>query len=327
MIKYLVGIFCACALFFTSCGSSTKRGYALREWMTPNEQVKVLCTTEMISDIVRYVGDGHVDTLTLICGELDPHSYELVKGDAEKFAVADVVFFNGLGLEHGASLYNQIHLHSHAVRVTRAIPDEALIREGDQIDPHVWMDVSLWKKTIEPVVGALSAERPEYAADFQKRARELHALLEEEDAKITALLHTLPASRRYIVTTHDAFQYFTRRYLSEAEEVTGNSWMSRCSAPEGLAPDSQMSMHDILSICDYLVEHEIPVVFPESNLSPDSLRKVASVCKQRGFPVLICTKPLYGDSVGSKKDNADSYVGMMRSNARTIHSYLSAEVQ
>jgi len=323
-MKYVLGIVVCFCLFFTACGGAKRQGRALHEWLQPNEKVKVLCTTEMIADVVRRVGGERIDTLTLITGELDPHSYELVKGDAEKFERADVIFCNGLGLEHGASLSTKIKQHKKSVTVTKSITEKDLIVIDGQLDPHVWMDMTLWVQTVDPIVSALRSIDTEHATEYVERGNILKEEFRNQEAKIVQLLHSIPEEKRYIVTTHDAFNYFTRRYLAKSEEASSGSWKKRCSAPEGLAPESQMSMQDIMSISEFLVEHKIPVVFPESNLSPDSLRKVASVCEGKGFRVLICTKPLYGDSVGSAADGADSYFGMMSVNAKTIHSYLSA---
>ena len=75
-----------------------------REWMDSNGKLKVLCTTVIIKDVVEGVGGEYIDVISLINGGLDPHSYELVKGDNEKFQCAEVIFSNGLGLESGTSL-------------------------------------------------------------------------------------------------------------------------------------------------------------------------------------------------------------------------------
>src|SRR5271165_630667 len=78
------------------------------QWMSRNGKLKVLSTIEMINDLVVQIGGEYVDSAVLIQGELDPHSYQLVKGDDEKLAFADIIFFNGLGLEHGPSLQSYL---------------------------------------------------------------------------------------------------------------------------------------------------------------------------------------------------------------------------
>ena len=95
------------------CGSSPES--PLHRWMQDNGKVKILSTTAMIDDLVGQIGGDRVDHLVLITGEMDPHSYEMVKGDEEKFSCASLIFFNGLGFEHGASLRAQLQNHPHAI--------------------------------------------------------------------------------------------------------------------------------------------------------------------------------------------------------------------
>ena len=65
--------------------------------MEPNGKLKVLSTTAMLHDLVKQIGGDEIDSTVLICGDLDPHTYQLVKGDGEKLSFADLVFYNGLG--------------------------------------------------------------------------------------------------------------------------------------------------------------------------------------------------------------------------------------
>src|SRR5579871_5638784 len=96
-------LYSLCLLFLWGCSNSTAPS-AMDPWVEQNGKLKVLSTTAMIDDVVRQIGRERIDHLPLIMGEIDPHSYELVKGDDEKLSMATLIFFNGLGLEHGASL-------------------------------------------------------------------------------------------------------------------------------------------------------------------------------------------------------------------------------
>ena len=102
----------------------------------------------------------------LIQGDLDPHSYEMVKGDGEKLSGADLIFYNGLGLEHGASLSAILQGSPNAMAIgekIKSICPERILMRGGAIDPHIWMDISLWQKGIDPIVEALSGADPEGA--------------------------------------------------------------------------------------------------------------------------------------------------------------------
>ena len=314
-------LLCCLGLFGCSRDPAQSPPSELETWMTPNGKIKILCTTAMIDDLVGQVGGNRVDHLTLIVGEIDPHSYELVKGDDEKLSNAQIIFCNGLGLEHGASLRSWLETHSDIValgnEIQKKYPEE-ILRLGGQWDPHIWMDVSLWSKAIDPIVQALAQEDPQHADFYKKNGEELLTRMLEIDREILERLQAIPSDKRFLVTSHDAFHYFTRRYLAAPDEKGSCEWEKRCAAPEGLAPDGQLSAIDIQKIIDFLCCCQVGVVFPESNVSRDSLKKIVNACCEKGIDVKISQEALYGDAMGAKGSDAGTYLQVMVHNSEAI---------
>lgn len=299
--------------FFIGCATQNR----LNSWMKEDGKLKILSTTAQVGDLAAEIGGERVDALVLIQGDLDPHSYEIVKGDAEKFLRAQVIFHNGLGLEHGASLSALLRDSPRAVAVGDRIREKnpgAILKKGQSLDPHLWMDISLWAQAIDPIVEGLSAADPEGASYYRARGEALAAKMREAHVRLKERLHRIPAQKRYLVTSHDAFQYFTRSYLAEPNEEL---WSERFEAPEGLAPDGQLNPLDIQRIIDYLKAKKIAVIFPESNVSRDAIKKIASSGKELGLDIRICSEPLYGDAMGGL-----SYLEMMERNAEVIQRNL-----
>lgn len=288
--------------------------HPLKEWMADSERIKVLSTIAQINDLVSEIGGERVDSWVLIQGSLNPHSYELVKGDGEKFDRADLVFYNGLGLEHGASLFSCLHSSGKAASVGDEIlkrhPERILYKRGE-VDPHIWMDVSLWENAIDPIVEKLSEKDPEGAAYYRERAESLRERMQSTHGDLFEMTHRIPADRRFLVTSHDAFHYYTRAYLSDGEE----HWQERFAAPEGLAPDGQLSTSDIKRIVEFLSAHRIEVLFPETNVSRDSIRKIIQSGNEMGLSLRICEETLYGDAMDG--DHL-TYLEMMRHNTEVI---------
>lgn len=300
-------------LFFSFCLGCSRHERADFQWHHHNGKLKVLTTIAMINDLVAKIGGEEVDTISLIRGELDPHSYELVKGDDEKFARADLIFYNGLGLEHGLSLRQNLENNPKAIAVADAllsIPGQVLQVDG-QYDPHVWMDVALWVQTIDPIIKALCEKDPTHSVAYQQRGEALKATLRDADEKIFSTLQAIDEKKRYLVTGHDAFHYFTRHYLAAKQD---EEWQIRCKAPEGLAPESQMSVSDVIEIISHIETYQIGVLFPESNVSKDSLRKILTACQEKGFKIHLCQDALYSDSMGE----AFNYLEMIHHNVRII---------
>lgn len=306
-----MGWFIVCILCLMGC-SAPERKSDIGEG-----KLKILSTTAMIDDLVGEIGGDRVEHLPLIYGEIDPHSYELVKGDSEKLLFADIVFYNGLGLEHGASLHYQLEHHSAAIPLGDWIlehhPDQA-IRVGQEIDPHIWMDISLWRLAITPILEALIAKDPEGEGVYRAHAEAFAAKMENAHLEIYKRLQLVPEAKRYIVTSHDAFNYFTRAYLAEPSERSSLQWKKRFDAPEGLAPEGQLSTSDIQKVIHHLIEYHIQRVFPESNVSQDSLKKVVHACAHQGLTVVLSKETLYGDSMGPQ----GNYLGMIEHDAAVL---------
>lgn len=311
MRKYLVFL-----LILVGCSQGPSPDAA---WFQESGKLRILSTIAMIHDLVQEIGGDHVSSVPLIRGELDPHSYELVKGDDEKFAVADLIFYNGLGLEHGMSLRQNLENNPKAVAVANPIlernPETILIVDG-QYDPHVWMDISLWMQTVHPIVTALCEKDPAHAEIYRVRGKHLLERMQQADQDAFERLQAIPSEKRYLITSHDAFNYFTRHYLATPGE---EDWRSRCKAPEGLAPEAQMSVSDVLELIAHVQRFQIKALFPESNISRDSLKKIMAAALEKGAQVRISPHALYGDSMGK----AASYLEMIGHNVEVITEELN----
>lgn len=311
--KKIVSVILASASFI-GCSNNSSSSHPEN-----SHQLKILSTIAQISDLVSEVGGDRVESKVLVRGELNPHTYELVKGDDEKIGRADLIFYNGLGLEHGASVAAMIEEHPNAVPLGDAIQKknpEKILWKGPLQDPHIWMDVSLWQETVDPIAEALALADPAGASEYFSRAAALKEKMEKTDREIFNRLQKISPEKRYLVTSHDAFRYFARRYLVEAGEL---NWEDRFQAPEGLSPDAQLNPGDLQRIIDHLSRYRIETLFPESNVSRDSIRKLVDAGKKMGLKLRICGDSLYGDSFRG------SYLEAMKHNAVSIANALEGE--
>lgn len=305
-----------------------ERKQMARDWMAPNGKLKVLATTAMIGNLVEVIGDSHVDVLVLIQGDADPHSYQLVKGDDEKLSYANTIFYNGLGLEHGPTLQSYLLNHTKAISLgnyIQGIKPTEIIHVGQETDPHIWMDVSLWKNGIPLIVHVLSEQDPQHAEEFRKNGQMLYTELNQEDSRIVQYMHQLPEDKRFLVTSHDAFNYFVRRYLATPQEAENGTWRKRVDSPLGLSPESQLNAHEIVAIIDYMQKYQIHVLFPESNLSHDAVDKILSAGKEKGLDLKVSPHALYGDAMGPKGSSGDTYLKMIWYDAKVIRNELAEQ--
>ncbi len=318
-----------CVLFLTSCSSSKNQHSTLQadasSSQTQDQKIHVLCTTGMIRDLVQQIGKDHITTEVLIKENLDPHTYELVKGDGEKLSEASIIFYNGLGLEHSPHLFMHLkkHPNSHALGdyIASKFPNE-LIYVDQQVDPHIWMNVALWKESIDLIVQVLLKEDPNNSEVYLSNAHILSNEMSQTHHTIMSMLQELPENQRYLVTCHDAFNYFTKVYLSTTEEAKSEVWRERCKSPEGLSPDSQLSLADIQEVVQHLKKHDIQMVFPEANVNLNSIKKIMEATKKMGLSVHVSPYYLYADSLSKKGEPQDTYLKMIHYNAEIISKCL-----
>lgn len=273
--------------------------------------LSVVATTSMIADLAHRVGGEHVTVTGLMGPGVDPHDYQPSTSDVIKMGEADVVIYNGLSLEERfVEVFDSLSERGVlSIVVAEGISerDYRNPEEDDDLeyDPHIWFSVPHWQEGTQHVADQLSEKDPENASAYQQNAKEYIEDLEELDAYIRERIEEVPEQSRYLVTAHDAFQYFGAEY---GFEVVGL---------QGLNTQTEAGTGDISRLADFLVEKEIRAVFVESSVSPRNIEALIEAAGSRGHEVTNAGE-LYSDALGSAEENAETYIKMYTSNIDTI---------
>jgi manganese/zinc/iron transport system substrate-binding protein len=268
---------------------------------------RVVCTTTVVADLVRQVADDRVAVDCLMPPGVDPHSYRATPRDADRLAGADLVVTSGLRLEGRiADLLARLGTRVPVVAVADALPRDGLLAtSADSFDPHVWFDAALWGRCAPVVAEALARIDPEAAADHRSRAEAYARRLAAVDADVRARIATIPASRRVLVTAHDAFRYFGRAYGLEVVGVQGTS------------TESETGLGDLNGLVDLLVDRRIPAVFTETSVSDRTVTALIEGAASRGHSVALGGQ-LYSDSLGGPGSGAETLEAALEANVATI---------
>jgi len=273
----------------------------------------VVATTGMIADLVDAIGGGRIELSTLIGAGVDPHLYKPLRDDVVCVLDADTVFYNGLFLEGRMSeLFGQAaSLSRLVIAISDGIPESSWLGEPgtDAADPHLWMDVSLWSKATELVQDTLVRVLPDDQAWLRQRGEELRDRLEALDRRGLEALLSIPQSQRVLITSHDAFQYFGRRYGVEVQGV------------QGISTTSEAGLKRIPELIDLIIARSVPAVFRESSVAGKLIHAMVEGAAARGYQLQLGGE-LYSDALGPRGSGADSYIGMMEHNFRTIATAL-----
>ena len=268
----------------------------------------ILCTTGIIGDTIQRIVGGTAHVHSLMGPWIYPHLYKAREGDVHRLANADIIFYNGLHLEGKmAHALEQMNRYTPSIALSDVLPVDSLLQTevGGIYDPHIWHDVTLWIKIVEYATSCLCKRWPEnsklYATNSQKLCEELRTL----DAYIRKQIATIDSKKRILITAHDAFSYFGKRY---GMEVVGL---------QGVSTDAEISTSAIQELVDYLVEHQIHAIFVESSIPKRSIQAVHDAATARNWYIIIGDE-LYSDALGDADSGAHSYGAMIRSNVDAI---------
>lgn len=278
----------------------------------PKEQngpLNIVATTGIIEDgLLHIVGDS-AKVSSLMGPGTDPHLYKPTPGDVKMLDDADVIVCNGLHLEGKmAEMLDKYALEKPVIKVSDGIAKEDLIKSvdlDDSYDPHIWFDTQIWMQGMQHVTNELSEidsiNASYYAGNFERYNQEV----EELDQWVFDQLNLLDSNHRILITSHDAFSYFGRRYNIEVRGIQGISTLS------------EVGLKEISDMVDFIIGRKINAIFVETSTSQKTAESIVDGCRAKEYEVLI-KGPLYSDALGEKNSDAGNYIGMIRANVTTI---------
>jgi len=187
------------------------------------------------------------------------------------------------------------------------IPEE---KYSKYADPHVWGDPMLWAKTILVVVKALATKDPENGDKYASRGAAYLAELAELNNWAQERLSEIPAERRILVTSHDAFMYYSRAFKFEVRAI------------DGLAPGDKGGPKKVKELIEFIKDKQLKMIFPESAANS---KGIAAIAKDAG--VAVSEHELFADATGKRGEmetvngetyDVGTYIGMMKHNVNAI---------
>lgn len=277
-------------------------------------RIQVATTTTMVTDMVRQIGGDRVQALGLMGPGVDPHLYKPAVADGLKLRKSAAIFYSGLMLEGRMSdLFARMGRGGKKVYpVTESIPERRLLEPEEfegHWDPHVWGDPVLWSLCIDTVVEGLSAADPAGKTHYAKRGVEHKAQLAELHEWAKKRIAEIPESRRVLITSHDAFNYFGRAYGLKVIGV------------QGVSTVNQAGLADISKTVDFIKKRGVKAIFVESSVSPAVIERIS---KDAGVKIGgelfsdACGAPGQMESGGGERYDVGTYIGMIKHNVNTV---------
>jgi ABC-type Zn uptake system ZnuABC Zn-binding protein ZnuA/ABC-type Mn2+/Zn2+ transport system permease subunit len=271
-------------------------------------QVEVVATTTQIGDFVREVGGDAVAVHQILQPNSDPHAYEPRPSDVVATAEAKLVFVNGDELDGWMEqVVSGSGSGAEVVDLGAAVPERlpgtsSGSAQVARYDPHWWHDPRNVEAAVREIERRLAAADPVHRRAIERNAGAYLRHLRALDAGIARCLGAISPARRKLVTDHDAFGYFARRY---AIDVVGAVIPSQTT-------EGQPSAKDLAALVETIEREHVRAVFPESSVSATVAERIAS---QTGASSAYA---LYGDTLGPAGSPAATYVDMERANAEAM---------
>jgi ABC-type Zn uptake system ZnuABC Zn-binding protein ZnuA len=289
----LAGVVAACAGSQAQSGTAGPGAAGLR----------VVATTSVLADLVRSVAgpDAVVDSLVPRGG--DVHTFDPAPSDLGRVAAADLIVGNGLGLDDWViELAKDSGATAPLVALGEDLPGVTYLDEQNpaehNVNPHLWLDVSVAGAYVDRIAQALETARPGDAPQIRARAADYAARLAALDAELRGRFGALPADQRRIVSFHDAFPYFARAYGLEIVGVVVD------------APGQDPSAGEVAALIDAIRASGARAILAEVQFNDRLARQIAS---ESGASVI---SGLYTDSVGDPP--LDTYEAIIRQDADLI---------
>ncbi|MBC7391378.1 MAG: zinc ABC transporter substrate-binding protein [Opitutaceae bacterium] len=298
LLFYRIFLTLSLSFLFYSCQNTEKK-----------ERFYVVTTTGHIADLVRNVAGNKATVAPLMGAGVDPHLYKASLSDLKLLQSADIIFYNGLHLEGKmGEVFHKLSRTKKVFAVSDGIPRDSLLmvdEENHIPDPHIWFDVEVWQYCLDKVCKEMilaDPENKEYylanAAKYRKELNDLNILIKDK-------FQIIPRHERLLVTAHDAFGYFGRRYDVEVIGLQGISTLS------------EYGLNEITTLSRMLISRKVKAVFIETSVSEKAIQSVIEGCKQQGHLVKIGGS-LYSDALGAANTPEGTYIGMQKANLKLI---------
>jgi len=301
---------------------------ALAQDAPPAQKLPVVATFSILGDLVHQVGGDRVRVSTLVGPNGDAHVFQPSPADAKKIAGAKVVFVNGLGFEgwidrlvKSSGTRAKIFVASKGVEPREMAEEEEDGHDHDNTaeahghdhghdhggtDPHAWQSVANAKLYVANIRDGLIAADPDGKATYDANAAAYTAKLDALDNEVKAAIVRIPADKRRIITSHDAFGYFGAAYGIEF------------IAPQGVSTEAEASAKDVAKIIRQIKAEHIPAVFMENISDPRLVKRIAN---ETGAKI---GGEVYSDALSDDKGPASTYIDMIENNIREFSSALSS---
>ncbi len=279
-------------------------------------QPTVVATNSVLCDITKRIAQETIALKCLLNPGSDPHVYSPKPQDRKAIETAKLILYGGYDFE--PSIIKLIQATSNpAPKIAvheMAVPNP--IRGGHhhgnsghnhggtdgKADPHVFHSAENGVKMVTVVQQELTKLNPNQRSRYAANAKRLTGELTQIHTWIRSQIKTIPLKQRWIVSTHDAFEYYARTYN-----------LGLAPTLQGISTEERPTAFRVAQLVQEVKTIGVPTIFAEMTVNPKLITAVAKEAK-----VKVSPRKLYADGIGVAGSEASTYPRMLIANTRAI---------
>ena len=274
----------SCLLVFSlaSCGKAAPANEEAKQ-----SETKTIYTTFFpVYDLTKLIAGDKADIKMIIKGSEEPHSFELNPAQMADIVKADLIIYNGAGMEsfvpdlknacndddkfldlsQGLTLLESDHSdHDHEHEKSDAHDKSNGQDDADHssVNPHTWLSIKNAEVELDTIYKKLCSIDPANKDYYKENLEKALPKFKELDKKFADQISRVDQDKRYFVVSHAAFNYLAHDYGLEQVAVTG------------ISPEDEPSAKQLKTIADFVKKHDITTIFFEGKATPKVARTLA----------------------------------------------------
>lgn len=274
-------------------------------------KIKIYTSVYPLYDFTKKIGGDKVDVTNLVPAGTEPHDWEISTSDIINLENADMLIYNGAGIENWtdkviSTLENKdiVYVKTSQGLDIHKIDDkdnkESKEHNHGTYDPHTWLSIKNAKQEMENIKNALVKYDPNNANYYEDNYEKYSKKFDELDEKYSDTLGKI--KNKTIIVSHEAFGYLCEEYDINQQGI------------EGLAPDSEPDPARMSQIIKFAKKNNVKTIFFEELVSP----KVAKTIAKEINAKTEVLNPLEGLSE-EQINKGEDYFSIMEKNLQVLY--------
>jgi zinc transport system substrate-binding protein len=261
-----------------------------------SHKLKVVSSFFPMDEFVKKIGGNLIESSLLIPNGIEPHDFEPTINQIQSVNSADVLFYNGLGIE---SWIDKISI-PHKIQASAGLNVSYYDKSNKTIDPHVWLDPEFAKKEVENIRDGLIAIDPNNRDKYLSNAKNFSDQLDSLDRTIRTDLQS--CKKKDFISFHNSFSYFAKRYGLNQHSISN------------AGPEAEITPKRLTEVIDTAKNLQLHIIYSEELIDP---RYASAVAQEIPDAKVLVLSPIEG-LTKNEQASGIGYMDKMRENIKNL---------